>query len=280
MGDGVGSAGPTAQDALDAVQRYPREAVMLGRRVLAAGHPDPDERSTAERAIGLALRELNDLPGALRHLRRALRAAESPRAAALAKMSLGYVLANAGRTSAALAAVTSALPRLTGADAGRARMQRGVVLHYRGQFDEAVRDYGIAVDIAQREGDLLLEARARNNRGLLNAHRGASLGVDDDLGPAAAIFQQLGLDLAAADTRWNIGIAASHGGDVPGALRRFAAVEREYDRLRVPRPALLLDRFELLLSVPLLDEAVEVASIAVRELRRRGMASDLAEALL
>ncbi|MFC6021781.1 CHAT domain-containing protein [Plantactinospora solaniradicis] len=280
MGESAGPAAPTAQTALDAVQRYPREAIMLGRRVLTTGHPDPDERSTAERAIGLALRELNDLPGALRHLRRALRAAESPRVAALAEMSLGYVLANAGRTAAALAAVTSALPRLTGADAGRARMQRGVVLHYRGQFDEAVREYGIAVDIAQREGDLLLEARARNNRGLLNAHRGASLGVDDDLGPAAAIFQQLGLDLAAADARWNIGIAASHGGDVPGALRRFAAVEREYGRLKVPRPALLLDRFELLLSVPLLDEAVEVASIAVRELRRRGMASDLAEALL
>ena len=45
-------------------------------------------------------------------------------------------------------------------------------------------------------------------------------------------------------------------------------------------PALLLDRFELLLSVPLLDEAVEVAAAAVRELHRRGMASDLAEALL
>ncbi|MEQ4303640.1 CHAT domain-containing tetratricopeptide repeat protein [Plantactinospora sp. B6F1] len=280
MGDSAGSVAPTARAALDAVQRYPREAIMLGRRVLATGGADADERSTAERAIGLALRELNDLPGALRHLRRALRAAGSPRVAALARMSLGYVLANAGRTSAALAAVTSALPELTGADAGRARMQRGVVLHFRGQFEEAVREYGIAVEIAQREGDLLLEARARNNRGLLNAHRGATLGADDDLGRAAAIFQRLGLDLAAADVRWNIGIAASHGGDIPGALRRFAAVEEEYAQLKVPRPALLLDRFELLLSVPLVDEAVEVASLAVRELRRRRMGSDLAEALL
>ncbi|MDG4789197.1 CHAT domain-containing tetratricopeptide repeat protein [Micromonospora sp. WMMD1102] len=279
MGDSVGSAAATARAALDAVQRYPREAITIGRRVLTTGQPDPDERSTAERAIGLALRELNDLPGALRHLRRALRAAGTPRVAALARMSLGYVLANAGRTSAALAAVTSALPELTGADAGRARMQRGVVLHFRGQFEEAIREYGIAVEIARREGDLPLEARARNNRGLLNAHRGATLGADD-LGCAAAIFQRLGLDLAAADVRWNLGIAAGHGGDIPGALRRFAAVEEEYAQLRVPRPALLLDRFELLLSVPLVEEAVEVAGLAVRELRRRGMASDLAEALL
>ncbi|MCX4391321.1 CHAT domain-containing tetratricopeptide repeat protein [Micromonospora peucetia] len=280
MADSAVSGAVTAQTALDAVQRYPREAIAIGRRVLAAGHPDADERSTAERAIGLALRELNDLPGALRHLRRAVRIAGTPRVRALAQMSLGYVLANAGRTVAALRAVTLALPRLTGADAGRARMQRGVVLHYRGRFDEAVRDYDIAVEIAQREGDLLLEARARNNRGLLNAHRGTSRDADDDLFRSAAIFSRLGLDLAAADARWNIGIAAGQRGDVAGALRGFATVDDEYRRLSVPRPALLLDRFELLLSVPLVDEAVEVATSAVTELRRRGMASDLAEALL
>lgn len=269
-----------AQAALDARQRYPREAIALGQRVLATPGVDADERSTAERAIGLALRELNDFSGAIRHLRRAVRVARSPRVAALAEMSLGYALANAGRTAAALRAVTAALPRLTGADAGRARMQRGVVLHFRGRFDEAVRDYGVAIEIAQREGDLELEARARNNRGLLNAHVGTGRGADDDLGRAAAIFERLGLDLAAADARWNIGIAAGQRGDIAGALRRFATGDEEYRRLAVPRPALLLDRFELLLSVHLVDEAVEVASTAVGELRRRGMASDLAEALL
>ncbi len=56
--------------ALDTVQRCPREAIAIAQRVLAASTADDDERSTADRAIGLALRELNDLPGALRHLRR------------------------------------------------------------------------------------------------------------------------------------------------------------------------------------------------------------------
>src|SRR5689334_13238918 len=98
MPDSTGSGAGTAQAALDAVQRYPREAIAIAQRVLAGGPPvGADERSTAERAVGLALRELNDLPGALRHLRRAVRAASTPRARALARMSLGYVLANAGR---------------------------------------------------------------------------------------------------------------------------------------------------------------------------------------
>ncbi|WFE62928.1 CHAT domain-containing protein [Micromonospora sp. WMMD714] len=279
MPDSTGSGAPAAQAALDAVQRYPPEAISIAQQVLASQTATDDDRSTAERAIGLALRELNDLTGALRHLRRAVRAAGTPRTRALARMSLGYVLANAGRTAAALRAVTAALPQLTGADAGRARMQRGVVLHYRGRYAEAVRDYGIAIDIAQRADDPLLEARARNNRGLLNAHRGSG-GTDDDLSRAAAVFHRLGLDLAAADARWNGGIAAGQRGDIAVALRCFADVDEEYRRLAVPRPALLLDRFELLLSVPLLDEAVEVAAVAVRELHRRGMASDLAEALL
>ncbi|MGW0505559.1 CHAT domain-containing protein [Micromonospora sp. NPDC003241] len=268
----------TAQAALDAVQRRPSDAIMIAERVLAAG-TDDDERSTADRAIGLALRELNDLAGARRHLRRAVRSAGTARTRALARMSLGYVLASSGHTAAALRAVTAALPDLTGADAGRGRMQRGVVLHYRGRYDEAVRDYGLAIDIAQREGDLLLEARARNNRGLLNAHRGTTGGADD-LSRAASAFDRLGLDLAAADARWNSGIAAGRRGDIAAALRCFAAVGEEYRRLAVPRPALLLDRFELLLSVPLVDEAVQVAAVAIQEVRRRGMASDLAEALL
>ncbi|WP_433528816.1 tetratricopeptide repeat protein [Micromonospora sp. CA-263727] len=276
---GAGAGAGVAQAALDTVQRCPREAIAMAQRLLADRPVDHDDRSTAERAIGLALRELNDLPGALRHLRRAVRTAGTARTRALARMSLGYVLANAGRTAAALRAVTAALPQLTGADAGRARMQRGVVLHFRGRYDEAVRDYGLAIDIAQREGDPLLEARARNNRGLLNSHRGTAAGADD-LSRAAAAFQGLGLDLAAADARWNGGIAAGRRGDIAAALRCFAAVGEEYQRLAVPRPALLLDRFEVLLSVPLVDEAVEVATVAIGELRRQGMASDLAEALL
>lgn len=78
MPDSTGCGAAAAQAALDAVQRYPPEAISIARRVLASQTADDDERSTAERAIGLALRELNDLPGALRHLRRAVRVAGTP----------------------------------------------------------------------------------------------------------------------------------------------------------------------------------------------------------
>jgi tetratricopeptide (TPR) repeat protein len=273
----------SAQLALDAVQRRPQEAIAIAQRVLAGvgTHGPADERATAERAIGLAMRELNDLPAAVRHLRRSVRLAErggSLEIAALARMSLGYALASSGRNVAALRAVSTALSSLTGVDAGRARMQRGVVLHYCGRYEDAVRDYTAAVEIAQQQGDLLLEARARNNRGTMQANRGTSGG--NDLERSEAIFRELGLELAAADVRWNIGTAAARRGEVAAALRAFGEVEQEYRTLEIPRPALLLDRLELLLSIPLIDEAAAVAAAAVRELDRRGMASDLAEALL
>lgn len=281
MGDSDTLDGEHAQQALDAVQRRPREAIAIAQRVLARPVTG-DERATAHRAIGLALRELNDLPGSVRQLRRSVRVADrdgSPQVAALARMSLGYALASAGRNEAALRAVSAALERLTGADAGRARMQRGVVLQYRGRYDEATRDYDAAVQIAQREGDLLLEARARNNRGVMQTHRATVRGLPD-LHRAEEIFRELGLELAATDVRWNLGIAAARGGATGSALRIFAAVDEEYRRLDVPRPGLLLNRLELLLSVPLLAEAAALAATAVQELAGRRMASHLAEALL
>jgi tetratricopeptide (TPR) repeat protein len=274
-----------AERALGLRQGDPRAAIALADRVLAAaGHGHPVERSVAERTIGLARKELNDLDGAQRHLRRAVavgRRSGSPRALGLAQMSLGYVLAAAGRTAAAHNAVTAALTRLSGAEAAQALMQRGVVAYFRGRYADAARDYTAAIDIAVREGESLLEARARNNRAILPPGEGADgHDAEVDLEKAAAIFRELGLDLAAADCRWNIGHHAARTGDLARALHIFGTTEREYRRLDVPRPALVLDRFELLAAVPLVREAADAADLAVHELHRRGLASDLAEALL
>jgi tetratricopeptide (TPR) repeat protein len=273
-----------AERALALRQHRPRRAIALAQRVLArCGRTGfPRERSVAERALGLAYKEINDLPAAQRHLRRAVAAARrsgSAQILAMAQMSLGYVLAAAGRTVAAYHAVTAALPQLTGAEAAQALMQRGVVQHYRGRYSEAAIDYSAAIDIAYREGDRLVEARARNNRAVLPIGEHVLSG-EADLERAAALFGELSLDLAAADCRWNIGHLAARRGDLAKALEIFADTDREYRRLEVPRPGLLLDRFELLAAVPLVREATAMAHLAVAELDRRGLASDLAEAML
>ncbi|HEX8868896.1 MAG TPA: hypothetical protein VF821_24765, partial [Lentzea sp.] len=55
-----------AADALEARQRNPRAAVEMARAVLRTTE-DRAEWSIAERAIGLALREMHDFAGAVRH---------------------------------------------------------------------------------------------------------------------------------------------------------------------------------------------------------------------
>ncbi|MEU5696116.1 CHAT domain-containing protein [Actinosynnema sp. NPDC020468] len=261
----------SAAAALDARQRDPRAAIEMGRSALKAARAagDAHEASIAERAIGLSLRELHDFEGALRHLRKSIRSAEragSARLAALARMSLAFVLSNTGRHQAALRAVNAALPDLRGADAGSGRMQRGLVLHYLCRYDEALREYNAAIEVVRRSGERLVEARALNNRGLLRAYTGGLRAADEDFDRAAALYLELDQELAVADVRWNAGISASRAGDVPRALTMFAEAEREYRRLDVPRPALLINRLELLVSVPLLEEARAAADRALEDL--------------
>ncbi|MEU7529688.1 CHAT domain-containing tetratricopeptide repeat protein [Saccharothrix sp. NPDC042600] len=276
-------AGVSAAAALEARQRDPHAAIAMGRSALRAARAagDAEEASAAERAIGLSLRELHDFDGALRHLRRSVRVAEaagSARLAALARMSLAFVLSNTGRHAQALRTINQALPDLHGVDAGSGRMQRGLVLHYLCRYDEALRDYNGAIEVVRRSGERLVEARALNNRGLLRAYTGGLKAADEDFDRAAELYRELDQELAVADVRWNAGISASRAGDVPRALTMFAEAEREYRRLAVPRPNLLINRLELLVSVPLLEEARAAADRALAELGK-GMVLARSEAM-
>jgi tetratricopeptide (TPR) repeat protein len=274
----------SAAAALDARQRDPRAAAEVGRRALALARArgDAEEASAAQRAIGLCLREIQDFDGALRHLRRAVSTAEragSRRYAALARMSLAFVLSNTGRHGRALREVNAAVPVLHGVDAGHARMQRGVVLHYLCRYEEALREYNHAIEVVRRFGDRLVEARALNNRGLLRAYCGGLRAADDDFARAAEIYSGLGLELARADVVWNAGISATRAGDVPRALTLFAEADEEYRRLDVPRSALLVNRLELLVSVPLLEEAGAAVERALVDLRGPAQVLARSEAL-
>src|SRR5690349_21977519 len=91
-----------ARQALETVQRDPRAAIRIGQRVREKADC-PRAQAVAARALGLAYRELNELASAVTQLRRAVRLAErsgSRELTALARMSLGYVLANSGHNVA------------------------------------------------------------------------------------------------------------------------------------------------------------------------------------
>lgn len=284
----MGTDDPTwlqrALGAVDQVQRDPRAALhQADCLVREAPRDDADARATAERAAGLALRQLDEVPVALRRLRRAVRVADagaSPSVRAWTRLSYAFVLASAGRNAEALTHIDAALPYVHGGDAGRARMQRGVVHHYLGRYAEASRDYAAALAVARRHDDVLGQARALNNLGVVEAHLGATGRARAALDEASELFQALGLEAAAADALWNVAYVMGASGDLPTALATFARAQDEHRRLGLPRPGLALDRLEVLLSVPLVDEALALAADLVAEMHARHLRSELAEAYL
>jgi len=140
----------------------PRRARLEADAVLAAARRDPEARTVAERALGLAAQELNDLDASRLHLRRAVAIARRAQLADReqeALCSLALTLAFAGRTAAALR-------QLDRTDGPRAVATRALILSHAGRHTEAVSAYSTA--LAGLRGDTAWRARAaaaRRRRG-------------------------------------------------------------------------------------------------------------------
>jgi tetratricopeptide (TPR) repeat protein len=279
------TAADEAQHALQLVLAQPRRARVLAttarEHALSAG--DAAAVSVAERALGLAAKELKDLASAATHLRRAVRVAERAAAedrAAEARMSLSLVLAYTGNTRGALREANRAAEVLTGEEAARLQMQRALILQRLGRPDEALDGYRRALALFRRSGDRRGEARLLNNRGLLYGYRGAFAAAERDLVRAELLHLSIGDELGAAETRHNLGWVAARSGDVPTALHRFDEADEYFVEHGVPAGMYLRPRCELLLSVHLIDEAKAAARRAVQELAEGRLATDVAEARL
>jgi tetratricopeptide (TPR) repeat protein len=280
-------ASPSAEaaEALRLVLAEPRRARTLAERALrrALDDGDDDAASTAERALGLAAKEVRDVDRAVEHYRRAIAIAERARLdvrAAEARMSLSLALTYRGQARQGLREADRAARVLRGEEAARLQMQRALILQRLGRLDEALDGYRRARQGFRRSGDTLWEARLLNNRALLHAYRGSLRAADADLAEAERLHVSNGQELGAAEVRHNRGFVAARRGDVPAALAWFDLADEHFLANGVPRAIYLLDRCQLLLSVRLVAEGRRAAEQAVEELASTGMAADLAEARL
>jgi tetratricopeptide (TPR) repeat protein len=277
--------GVLADRAVALASTDPQQARTLGlaARRQARTDDDPAALSTAELALGSAVRELNDLPTALRHLRQAIQVAERHNLAlhaARARHALAGVLAAHGDLEAALRENRRAEPTLRGGELGRLYAQRMTIHYIQGRLEEALELSRRALPILRRAGDRLHEAKVLNNRAMVLSYRGALVTAEADLRRAGQLYAELGMGRLEADTRQNLGYVAALRGDLPAALAWFDRADAWFRAKGIVDAVGLRDRCEALLPAGLVVEARRAAEEAVRHLEAEGRGSFLAEARL
>jgi tetratricopeptide (TPR) repeat protein len=249
----------------------PRQTLVVAERVLADS-TDPEERSYAGQARGIALRELGNVRAAVRQLRAAAKEAAEVDAAREADVTatLAVTLVVAGRSGEALERFQQALGKVSGAAAARIQVRHGSMLGELGRPIEAARELRAAVKTLRRVGDTTWEARA-----LLNLAQ-AYIEVGDTWHAAGALVraEQLLADpeqlFEAASARQDRGIVAILEGHIPEALGHFDVAEQRLAEAGNQSAELYERRADALLSAGLFADALASAEQAVAQLRRPG----------
>jgi tetratricopeptide (TPR) repeat protein len=278
-----GPGGREVDSLLPLALSRPREAMARARAVLA-GKPGPYDASVAHQAAGIVLREFGDVGAAISEVREALtwaRRAGSAEREADVLATLGVALGYAGRTADGLAAFDQALLRCDGAQAGRVRLRRGIVLWTLGRYAAALDDVRQAQAALRHSGDNIWNARALHNRALLHLATGSVRRADADFAAAGRSFEEAGQDLEASYAVLNRATVAFMSGDLPAALSLLDETARRVRPLGVPVTAVSIDRCAVLLAAGLADDALAQAAAAVSEIERiRGRSTKKAELLL
>jgi tetratricopeptide (TPR) repeat protein len=275
-------ASAVAARALDLVGEDPAAAMALAEHalVLARRQRDGAATTTALRAQGLAARATGELAVAEERLRRAVRLAlrrGDGHSAAEARMTLSFVLLDAGQVRAALRQSGLASTVLDGVEGARLLAQHGLILQRCGRSDAALAAYDAALTSVREHGDQTWETRIRSNRGVLYAYQGRSREAESDLRRSRELESMLGRPLDAAMSTWNLGFVAARRGDVVGALKLYSEADPEFDKHGVGEPERAVDRAQVLLSIGMAEEARRLASTALSQLRQQGQAADAVE---
>ncbi|MFD3401137.1 CHAT domain-containing protein [Kribbella sp. NPDC058693] len=266
-----GSAG-AVENLLPLALSRPHDAIASARTVLSLD-PLAVDASIAHQAWGISLRQLGDIPAAVRELRTALRLAEqSGRSEREADVlaTLGATLGRAGRSREGLARLDRAVELSRGALTGRVLVRRADVLLVLGRHREALDDLRLAIARLRRSGDQVWEARSRNYRGFIQLALGGTKRADADFAVAEKLYAATGQEFEYAEARQNRGLVAYSRGDLPSALRYLDEAGRRFAAVGVVWPDLAIDRCGVLLAAGLSAEALAEMDQAIAQMEAEG----------
>ncbi|XVQ09026.1 CHAT domain-containing protein [Spirillospora sp. CA-255316] len=231
----------------------------------------------ALRAAGLAAKELGLLEEGIGLLKEALARAQGYQAA-LVRMNLVGLLTARGDFHGALAEGARAEGVLRGADADRLSANIACALARAGRVPEADAVASQALPRLRETDDPVTLAGLLTNLGLARALRGDLDTAETALTEAVTVGEDAGLCHVAAMARGNLAFVASRRGDVPLALRLFAAAEPGLTPERVAQCR--FDVAETLIQAGLPGEARPLLEATLAEVTANGYRCDVADGLL
>ncbi|HTC70150.1 MAG TPA: hypothetical protein VK662_11320, partial [Acidothermaceae bacterium] len=267
-----------AQAVYAEVSVAPARAEGVARRLIEESESDPTARVMAMRALALTVRQSAGPNESIKILRDAIRIGERhhlDRCLAEARITHAALLADTGRISAALAECDRAATVLKGQEAGPLLTQRASILARAGRSEEAMSNFARALPLLRAKGDIHFQCLLFMNRSNLLAYQGRLRAAERDLQSGIDLARRHGLHDRVALLSSNLGFLKVRGGDIPAALRLFAAALDGAGT--APGLAATHDRAEALLIAGMPSEARASLERRVDDVERAGFAVDLAE---
>jgi tetratricopeptide (TPR) repeat protein len=246
---------------------------------------DLAERAGLQWALGVAERELGRLDASANELRVGIELAEAGgdrQLGAGLKMSLAVVVSRLGDLDGALDLLDTAEPVLRGAERARARMNRGLVLYWRGDFAKAITTLDGACRALKRHGDRTGEVRTRINLGAVLGQVRDFRAAERHLQEAIAVATGLGQSLIVANAHHNLGFLAMLQRDLPRAITEFEAAEHGYVAGAAGSylPQVHANHAQVLADAGLFDDAETLAHKALEMFESDGHEIEMAGALV
>jgi hypothetical protein len=262
-------------DRADRAVRRAWEAHRRGVQAGAAGRPVMGARHLRAGLLLLGWDENRD--------RQLVQEAYWPVAARLL-ISLAHLEAEQGRTEYGLRLLDLAEEMTASADRGILLSQRGLLLMRTWRIGESLRFFDAAVSLLDGYADVRVLARVLLNRGVLHLNVGSVQRARSDFAWCQRIAAAGQHDSLAAKAAHNLGCCDLLAGDIPAALKVFAAAEDGF-RLTASAspqwlPVLATDKARALLAVGLSSDAIAELDGAVAAFRRLRLDQDLAQAEL
>jgi len=195
-------------------------------------------------------------------------------------VSLAWAESERGRVEAGFRLLDEAEQHIPRSQRPILLAQRGLLLKRSGRNEEALRQYDEAVALLTEQSSPLDLVKVLNNRSLVHLEAGHVRLARADLHRCGQVAERHGLTLHAVLSRVNLGCMDVVAGDLPSALRAFAAARHDFELLAPGRlAALAVEQARALVAAGLFADADRELAYAAEQAASQRLSHTYADAV-